>query len=273
VAKSAAGKWVSKVGASGGGKAYKKSRPGNYYGALVVIVVLGLASTVFARYDYQHPASAASGSPPRIGTTWYAALSIEVCGKSQPFLAANPSGTGGFTVQPADVIRIKPVNAADSGDHATLSQFAAEYPGLIASSTELAIPSATGVATAATTFRNGQACPSTSKYPGQTGKISYAYWTFGQTKPIVTTNPASIKFSQYLNVTMAFNPAGVTPAAPQQVTVNAMTLDATAPATTTTAPVLSTTTTVKGATTTTTAATPKTAPTTTTSSKTTTSAG
>lgn len=269
MAKSAAGKWVSRVGASGGGKAYKKSRPGNYYGALVVIVVLGLASTVFARYDYQHPASAASGSPPRIGTTWYAALSIEVCGKSQPFLAANPSGTGGFTVQPADVIRIKPVSAADSGDHATLSQFAAEYPGLIASSTELAIPSATG---AATTLRNGQACPSTSKYPGQTGKISYAYWTFGQSKPIVTTNPASIKFSQYLHVTMAFNPTGVTPAAPQQVTVNAMTLDATTPATTTTSPVLSTTTTVKGAATTTTVATPTTAPTTTTS-KTTTSAG
>ncbi len=272
MAKSAAGKWVSRVGASGGGKAYKKSRPGNYYGALVVIVVLGLASTVFARYDYQHPASAASGTPPRIGTTWYAALSIEVCGKNQPFLAANPSGTGGFTVQPADVIRIKPVSAADSGDHATLSQFAAEYPGLIASSTELAIPSSTGAATAATTFRNGEACPTASKYPGQTGKISYAYWTtFGQTKPIVTTNPASIKFAQYLRVTMAFEPAGVTPAPPQQVTVNAMTLDATTPATTTTAPVLSTTTTVKGATTTTTAPTSTTtAPTTTTTAKTTT---
>ena len=59
MAKSATGKLVSQIGASGGGKAYKKSRPGNYYAALVVIVVLGLAATVFARYDYQHPAGAA----------------------------------------------------------------------------------------------------------------------------------------------------------------------------------------------------------------------
>src|SRR5665213_3541866 len=64
VANSATGKWVSRVGASGGGKAYKKSRPSNYYGILVVIVVLGLATTILARYDYQHPASAASGTPP-----------------------------------------------------------------------------------------------------------------------------------------------------------------------------------------------------------------
>ncbi len=262
---------MSRVGASGGGKAYKKSRPGNYYGALVVIVVLGLASTVFARYDYQHPASAVTGTPPRIGTTWFAALSIEVCGKNLPFLAANPSATGGFTIQPANVIRIKPVSSADSGNQATLSQFAAEYPGLIASSTELAVPTATGAATAATTYRNGQACPAKSRYAGQTGKISYAYWTtFGQKKPTVTANPASIKFAQYLRVTMAFDPAGVTPAPPQQQTINAMTLDATTPATTTTTPVLSTTTTVKGATTTTTAPTSTTAPTTTSTVKTTT---
>src|ERR1035438_6646526 len=55
VAKSATGRWVSRVGASGGGKAYKKTRPGNFYGALAVIVVLGLVATVFARYEYQHP--------------------------------------------------------------------------------------------------------------------------------------------------------------------------------------------------------------------------
>ena len=55
MAKSTTGKWVSRVGASGGGKAYKKSRPSNYYGALAVIVILGIAATVLARYDYVHP--------------------------------------------------------------------------------------------------------------------------------------------------------------------------------------------------------------------------
>lgn len=236
MANSAAGKWVSRVGASGGGKAYKKSRPSNYYGALVLIVVLGLIATVYSRFEYQHPAAASGGTPPAVGTTWYAGLSIEACGKTLPFLSTDPTYKGGFTVQPANVIKISPVSAADSGNNATVSQFAAEYPGLIASSTELAVPTATGTANSATTFKNGQSCPSTSKYSGQTGKISYAYWTaFGQKKPVITTDPSSIKFVQYLRVTMAFDPTGVTPAPPQQTTVNAMV--AASQTTTTVAPV------------------------------------
>ncbi|MDE3082158.1 MAG: hypothetical protein KGJ39_01920 [Acidobacteriota bacterium] len=246
MAKSAAGKWVSRVGASGGGKSYQKTRPVNYYGALAVIVVLGLVATVFSRYEYQNPSSAATGTPPAIGTTWYAALSIEACGKTLPFLAPNPSATTGLTVQSANVIKVSPVSAADSGSHATLGQFAAEYPGLIASSSELSVPITTGKSTKTTTYHNGDTCPSTSKYAGQKGQVSYAYWTsFGQKKPVVTTNPASIKFSQFLRVTMAFEPQGVTPKAPQQATVNAMVAANSTPTTTTSVPVTIPSTTVK----------------------------
>ncbi|MDH2904545.1 MAG: hypothetical protein PXZ08_11450 [Actinomycetota bacterium] len=261
MAKSAAGKWVSKVGASGGSKAYKKTRPTNYYAVLVLVVVLGLASTVFARYDYQHPASAASGTPPTIGTTWFAALNVDVCGESLPYLKADPSSIYGLKVQANNVIQISPVSAADSGNHATLGQFAVEFPGLVASSTELGIPSAAGVANAATTYRNGQLCPTTSKYPKKAGQVVYAYWTsFSQTKPTLTTNPSSIKFAQDMRVTMAFVPKGVTPTPPSAATVNAMvsyqassatTTTTTAGVATTTAPTTTTTTATKAATTTT----------------------
>lgn len=262
MAKSAAGKWVSRVGASGGGKAYKKTRPSNFYGAIVVIVVLGLAATVFARYDYQHPAVAAQGTAPAIGTTWYAALSIQACGKTLASLNPDPSFKGGFTVQPANVIRISPVSAADAGNHATLSQFAAEFPGLIASSTELAVPTATGVANPKTTYHNGDVCPANSKYPGQKGFITYAYWrAFGQKKPTLTTNPSSIKFSSALRVVMAFEPKNVIPTVPSQTTVNAMFLDTQTPTTTTTTVAgTATTTTIAPATTTTTKTTTTTAP-------------
>jgi hypothetical protein len=237
VAKSAAGKWVSRVGASGGGKSYQKTRPVNYYGALAVIVVLGLIATVFARYEYQNPPSAAASTPPAIGTTWYAALSIEACGKTLPFLAPNPKSAGGLTVLAANVIKVSPVSAADAGSHATLGQFAAEYPGLIASSNELAVPTSSGSASTTTTYHNGDTCSPTSKYPGQKGQISYAYWTtFGQKKPVVTTNPSSIKLTQFLRVTMAFDPQGVTPKAPQQATINAMVKANATATTTTTAP-------------------------------------
>ena len=270
MAKSTTGKWVSRVGASGGGKAYKKTRPGNFYGALAVIVILGLSSTLYARYEYQHPASAATqgGPQPRIGTTWYAALSIQACGKYLAFLNTDTTNkTAGLVVLPSDVIRVSPISAADAGTQATLSQFAAEYPGLIASTSQLAVPTSTGVANPATSFTNGQACPSGkgAKYPGQTGKVIYAYWKYGQTKPSTTNDPSKIKFSQYLRVSMAFEPTGVVPGLPKQASFNEMTKDAQTTTSTTTATTpLVTTTTVARATTTTSKSTTTTAKSTTT---------
>jgi len=267
VAKSATGKWVSRVGSAGGGKAYKKTRPSNYYGIILVIVVLGLVATALARYDYQHPSKGAKGVAPAIGTTWYGALSIEACGKQLPYLTTDPTNSGGFKVETDNVIKLDPVSAADSGANATLAQFANEFPGLIASSVELAIPTSTGTANSATTYRNGQSCPSTSKYAGQTGQVEYAYWTsLSQTKPVITTNPGSIKFAQYLRVTLAFDPKGVTPAPPSQTTVNAMSssIIASVNTTTTTVGAVTTTTTLAGTTTTTLAGTTTTVPATTT---------
>jgi hypothetical protein len=256
VAKSATGRWVSRVGASGGGKAYKKTRPGNFYGALVVIVILGLASTVYARYEFEHPAKSPAGVAPKIGTTWYTALSIQACGKYLPYLATDSIAQHlGMYALPADVIKIDPVSAADSGNNATLSQFGDEYPGLLISTSQLNVPNGKGTANPATDYTNGQTCPSGkgTLYPGQVGKVEYAYWTeFGQKKPKITTNPASIKFAPDERIAIAFDPVGVTPKVPLTATVNAMVANATTPTTTTlvtTPPV--TTTTVKGATTTT----------------------
>ncbi len=268
MAKSATGKWVSKVGASGGSKAYKKTRPSNYYAVLVMIFVVGLAATIFSRYDYQHPATAATGTPPTVGTTWFAALNIDVCGVPLPALKADPNSIYGLKVQQANVIQVSPVSAADAGAHATLGQFAVEYPGLVASSSELAIPNAAGVANAATTYRNGQLCPTTSKYAHQAGQVQYAYWTsFGQTKPTLTTNPSSIKFAQDMRVTMAFVPKGVTPLPPSTATVNAMVSYQASSATTTTTSAAAATTTTAATATTTVPATTTTKATTTTTAK------
>lgn len=258
MAKSATGRWVSRVGASGGGKAYKKTRPGNFYGALAVIVVLGLVATVFARYEYQHPAKNPSGIAPKIGTTWFAGLSIEACGKRLPSLPSDTTLKGqGMYVLPSNVLKISPVSAADSGNNATLSQFAAEYPGLVISSTQLNVPkNVLGTANPKTSYKNGQTCPSGpgALYAGQTAKVSYAYWSYGQTKPKITTDPSTIKFAPEMRITMAFDPTGVTPKPPTTVTNDAVLADSTAVtpttiATPTTLP--ATTTPVSGATTTT----------------------
>jgi hypothetical protein len=258
VAKSTSGKWVSRVGAAGGGKTYQKARPANFYGALIVIVVLGLILVVFSRYEYQNPVKKHSTAvAPAIGKTLFAGFSIQSCGQTLPYLTADLTSTGGFIVGTDDVIKLDPVTAADAGANATLQQFGAEYKGLLLSTTELAVPNSTGGTDSATTYKNGDTCSAKSKYAGKKGDVVYAYWTsLGQTKPTLTTNPAKIHFSKNLRVTLAFEPSGVTPTAPSSTTVNEMFLDTTTPTTTsttatattstTTTTIASTTTTSKG---------------------------
>ena len=109
MAKSATGKWVSRVGSSGGGKAYKKTRPSNYYGILAVIVVLGLVADGPGPLRLPAPRQDAPRAPrrrsARPGTR---ALAIQACGKYLPYLATDPTDTGGFKVQTDNVIKSQP---------------------------------------------------------------------------------------------------------------------------------------------------------------------
>jgi hypothetical protein len=235
---------------------------------------LGLVATVFARYDYQHPPKNPAGVQPKIGTTWYAALSLQACGKRLPYLFTDTALKGqGMYILPADVLRISPASAADSGNNATLAQFGNEYPGLLISTSQMNVPkNDLGTANPKTSYTNGQTCPSGkgALYPGQTAKVTYAYWTtFGEKKPTITTNPASIKFAPDERISIAFDPAGVVPLPPTTGTDTAMGADATTVTTTTlattvvpttTVPTGSTTTTTKSSTTTTTKSTTTTAP-------------
>jgi hypothetical protein len=241
VAKSSTGKWVSRVGASGGGKAYKKSRPSNYYGVLAIIVILGLAMTVYSRYEYQNPSVAtttAAGVPPVIGTNWYEAMNVDACGVNYP-LTPDTTTQLGFTIGANNVLHVAPVSATETGSKATLALFVTEHHGIVATSSSLALPTPTGIANNATTWKNGDVCGPKTKYAGKTGTVQYAYWMFGQTKPTVVTDPAKVPFSaNQMYVTMAFLPSGVTPSKPSAETIVAMSksIQAAASTTTTTSP-------------------------------------
>jgi hypothetical protein len=182
-----------------------------------------------------------------------------------PYLATDVAlKAQGMYALTADVLRIDPVSAADSGNNATLSQFGDEYPGLLISTSQMNIPkNDQGTANPATDFTNGQSCP-TGKgtlYPGQTGKVEYAYWASFGVKPTITTNPATIKFAPEIRITIAFDPTGVTPKPPSTVTDDLMVANSTVATTTTlvTTPTV-TPTTVKSNTTTTVKSTTTTAP-------------
>jgi hypothetical protein len=254
VAASNTGSWVRRVGASGGGRTYRRRRPVNFYGVLVIIVVLGIASVGLARYDYQHPAGAVSTTPPAIGTTWVAALGISSCGTQLQALAPNPkAGTDGFQALKDGVIQIAPLSSAQAGNHAVLSAFIAHYPGLVVTSSKLRVPLGkrhflTRVA--------GERCPKGTKDAGKVGHIEIATWpNLAATTPTVTSDPADVKFSQGELISIAFVPNGVAPPQPPSAAIVAMeaaestvttTTTTTVPATTTTKPPVTTTTHHKG---------------------------
>ncbi len=192
----------------------------NYYGAITLIVVLGLLTVVYSRYEYQNPASAEA---PAIGTTWFAAFNGEVCGTTMPALVADAAtATNGLTVTQKNVLVISPRVAEEAGRNATLATFMDQHPGLTISDKSLTFPSTTaGDVVSKYSYQDGAKCPKGSKqYAGQVGHIGIAYWSqFGQKDPVITTDPASVKFTDLMRITFFFAPDGVKPGEPSTETL------------------------------------------------------
>ncbi len=251
MAKSSLGKIVSRVGASGGGKTYAKARPANYYGVLVIIVVLGLAAVVYSRYERQHPYVASTAFPAK-NSLGYFALSVESCGTRHVDLTAFRSQDFLYQVLSNDVVRVTPTSAATADANVNLGRFVTGYTGMKFSAKELFVPDFPGKPLGQT-FTAGQKCAKGTKYAGQKAYPVLAYWrSVGQNAPVTTTNASHVAVKNLMFVTFAFEPKGVKPLLPSQKTITAMYNDSSTTATTTTTPVIipTTTTTVHSTTTT-----------------------
>jgi hypothetical protein len=253
--RSSTGKWVQRAASTGGGRTYRGQRPVNWYASLVVIAVLGLISVVWARYEYQNPssASAASKVQPAVGTSWYSAMGMNICGTQQPALPASASTSkAGMTTNGKGVLVIAPKTKAQAGDSATLSQFISTYPGLTLTSTSIGAPGQH-------VLHNGDKCPKGTPDAGKTGTVQVAYWkSDGDSVKDhqLVSDPATLKPANESLLTMNFLPAGASVAKPPSSAIVAMltafaATPSTSSSTTTTAPASSTTTTTAPSTTTT----------------------
>ncbi len=206
MAASNTGGWVRKVGASGGGRTYRRRRPVNFYGVLGLIVVFGLGSVGFARYDYRNP--------PAGPTSSFAALAIFVCGSDVPSLA--PSA-GSFHALSGGV-----VESTTTGSP-TLNQFTSAYPGLTLTSSTLQLPASGAKNSHATTYSNDEKCPGGTRDAGRVGHVEIAYWpTLESSKPTLTTDASSVPLSSRSQISLAFVPKGVTPPRPPASVIAAM---------------------------------------------------
>jgi hypothetical protein len=265
MARNPTGRWVARVGATGGGRTYRGQVPVNWYAALVLIVLLGLASIIYSRHEYQSPAAATT--PPVVGTTWYAGYDFYVCGKALPSLPSNQSATSSnqaFYTTGNGVITISPKTASQAGANATLGKFVDGYPKLVLTNDRIAYPGPKGV----TTYTNGQTCPKGTPDAGKKAAVAVTSWAnfLNSTKGVAVKGTVTdLRFSSNQEITIGFVPAGTKlPRPPGQVELamlnaaGASSTTTTAPgATTTTAPSATTTTAPRASSTTTAAKPPK----------------
>jgi hypothetical protein len=217
---------------------------------LGVIIVLGLVSVFWARSHYQNnAATAASTTPPLVGTTSYAGLAFDVCGTLEPSLQPSVTPTTApLTALQGGVVKVAPKLQIQAGKNANIALFAKNYPGLSITSNSITIP-ANG-SKPAFTYTNGQACPKGTPEAGKTGAVLSSFWTnFASKQPQTSTDPTAIHFTANSLVTVSFVPSGVEAIKPATSTIQAMlaagasstTTTTAAGVTTTTAPVATTT--------------------------------
>jgi hypothetical protein len=234
--------------------------PVNWYAALILIVLVGIASVFLARHDYDKKAVSV---PPAVGQTWHAALSFDVCGKVQAALPATASGSSsGLTSTGSGVLLIAPKTSSEAGRNATLGKYAKDNPGTVVTNTTLQYPGGTQ-------YTNGTKCKSGTPDAGQTGVVRVRSWTLSssgsqksgsQVKLLgghTSSKPASLRFRNGQLITVSFGPASKTlpkvPGTTELALLQAINgTQAPATTTTTTAPTTSTTTTAPSTTTTTT---------------------
>ena len=224
VAQSQSGKWVSKVAATGGGRAYKSQKPSGFYLAIGVIVLIGLLSITLARSQYRSGSTSTSttGVAPVVGTTTYAALAFDVCGTLMTSIPPSPATPVVPIAAQADgVVRLAPTKAADAGTNATVALFTKSYSSVEVTSTSLKLPDL-GFFKAAT-YTNGEACPKGTPDAGKKGKVSIRYWkNFATSKFTSSTDSTAIHFTGNSLVTVSFVPEGAKVLKPSKATIAAM---------------------------------------------------
>ncbi len=223
--------------------------PINWYAALVVIVLLGIASIAVARYHYVKTPTAVQ---PFVGQTWHAGLAVDICGKEEPVLPPTASGSGqGLSSAGNGVLLIAPKTASEAGNNATLGKFAKENGTLVLTNTSIQYPG--GVA-----YKNGQKCAAGTPDAGQVGVVRARWWILNGGKQVggsYTSAPASLKFRNSQLITLGFGPSSATlpqvPASTQKALQQVINGTSAPLTTTTTAPTTTTTTAASGTTTTT----------------------
>lgn len=221
--KASSSKKVARAAGTGGGRTGGRRRPWSYYGAIALIVVVGVALTWTSRSAYVsrvsgQTAANANAAPKIGGTPWNEAYAVDICGTIQKPLDVAVDKTG-ITTGGNGVIHVAPKVKSAAGRNATLGAFASSV-GIKLSATELGLPGGK-------VWTSGDTC---GGKPGEVFVKQFAFAGAPQGQ-ILRANPRSVRLVDQAMVTVAFVPASQQAAIPAPPASAQKALQATAPVT------------------------------------------
>ena len=201
--KASSTKKVARAAGTGGGRTYRGRTPWTYFGAIALIVVLGLVGTVTSRDRRLAQINKQGGTPPTVGQSWNEGYAVYACGKFLPAIshAGNPQG---ITTGNGDgIIHIKPKVNAAAGANATLAKFAVAA-GMKLNAAEFQLPGGK-------LFQDGNTCE------GQPGHVYVKEFAFvgdtigklynGAKGQLPKLDPRDVPLKDQTLLTIAFVPA------------------------------------------------------------------
>jgi hypothetical protein len=233
--KASSNKKVARAAGTGGGRTHRARTPWTYFGAVALVVILGVLVTWTSRDRRLAQINAAGNTQPTVGTVWNEGYAVYTCGKWEPAIthARNPYG---ITTGNGDgIIHIAPTVKSAAGKNATLGKFASAA-GMTLNAGELKVPGGK-------LYLDGDSCEG---HPGHV-YVKEFNDTGDTIGALQNVDPKDVLLQDQSMVTIAFVPASdkdKIPVPPQYVIHNLNKLAATS-STSTTAPASSTSTTVK----------------------------
>ena len=190
-------KRVARAQAAGSRARSHRQIPVGFYSALTIIVVAGVATIGYSKFELDHPAaSAASSVQPAVGSTSYTAIGFDSCGTFAKPLAASSGKISGISSIGKGVLKVHPASAAEAGSNANLAAFVRSYKGLSITKGGFKLPGKAAVSAAARCHGS----------PAAFG--IYVWSSLLSTQPTIYTNPAKVLLKNDQVITVAVAPKG-----------------------------------------------------------------
>jgi hypothetical protein len=194
---------VARAQASGRGRRVRRELPLGYYSVLALVVVLGVATVGYSKYELDHPSLASSqANQPTVGTVWHVAIGFDACGHYEPVLAKTSLAKTGVISLGNGVLTVAPKTKAETGAGANLSLLPKAVSGLELLHNGFRLPGKAAVLASA----------------GCHGKPAsfgiYVWPSLLASKPTLAKVPSSVRFANDEVIAVAVLPKGTTPSQP-----------------------------------------------------------